>query len=66
MVVGGLVVGTGGVVGASVVGAGVAFEGEGVGGGGRLPDDGQNSTRAGVKFSCRMQLNKSEIEQHTM
>ena len=43
--VGGLVVGADGVdVGAA--------DGEGVAGGGRLPDDGQNSSRAGVKFSC--------------
>ncbi len=51
-----------GVVGAlSVEGAGVTTEGEGVGGGGRLPDDGQNSSRAGVKFSCSNNvLNKRE------
>ena len=45
---GGLVVGIGGIL----VGAGVFMVGAGVGGGGRLPDAGQNSCRAGVRFSC--------------
>jgi hypothetical protein len=53
---GALVVGSDVAVGGLVVGAdGVdvgAADGEGVAGGGRLPDDGQNSSRAGVKFSC--------------
>ena len=41
---GGLVVGIGGVVvGGLIVGAGVTTVGTGVGGGGRLPDAGQNS-----------------------
>lgn len=53
---GALVVGSDVAVGGLVVGAdGVdvgAADGEGVAGGGRLPDDGHNSSRAGVKFSC--------------
>ena len=51
---GGLVVGIGGIL----VGAGVFMVGAGVGGGGRLPDAGQNSCRAGVRFSCENALNE--------
>ena len=51
---GGFVVGIGGIL----VGAGVFMVGAGVGGGGRLPDAGQNSCLAGVRFSYENALNE--------
>jgi hypothetical protein len=49
----------------SVEGTGVTTEGEGVGGGGRFPDDGQNSSRAGVELSCNVLNKRGDVMVHS-